>query len=129
MPEVVKRGHYFATWYITGPQCLLLMLDLQPERIADPFVTAITVCPMYGQPEDAVVRAAVLAGTDEANAEFSTSWHPLEVRYSYSGYDNKQCRLIGWAAYNIVKELAHRGPDGFVVIPAEPGSTPDLGRR
>lgn len=126
MPGVVKRGHYFATQYITGPQCLLLMLDLHPERIADPFVTAINVCPIYGQPEDAVVRAAVLAGTDEANTELGASWHPLEIRYSYSGYDNKQCRLMHWAAYNIVKELAQRGPDGIDVVPVEttPASDP-----
>jgi hypothetical protein len=114
----VKRGHYFVTQYITGPQSLLLMLDLQPERIADPFVTPLNVCPIYGQPEDIIVRAAVLAGTDEANAEFGTNWHPLEIRYSYSGYDNKRCGLMHWAAYNIVKELAQRGPEGVEVVPA-----------
>jgi hypothetical protein len=70
MPGVVKRGHYFVTQYITGPQCQQLTLDFQTERIADPFVTAFSVCPIYSQPEDAVVRAAVLEGTDEANAEF-----------------------------------------------------------
>jgi hypothetical protein len=117
MPRVVKRGQYFVTQYITGPQCLLLMLELQPDRIADPLVTAINVCPIYGQPEDAVVRAAVLAGTDEANTEFGTSWYPLEIRYSYSGYDNKQCQIMGWAAYSIVKELAQRGPGGIEVVP------------
>jgi hypothetical protein len=122
MPGVVKRGHYFVTRYITGPQCLLLMLDLQPERIDDPFVTAFNVCPVYGHPKDAVVRSAVLAGTDEANAEFSTSWHPLEIRYSYSGYDNQRCGLMNWAAYNIVKELAQRGLEGIEVIPTEPGN-------
>lgn len=127
MPRVMKRGPYFVTQYITGPQCLLLMLDLQSERIVDPFVTAVNVCPIYGQPEEAVVRAAVLAGTDEANAEFGTTWHPLEVRYSYSGYDNKQCRLIHWGAYNIVKELAQRGPEGIEVVPDEPGSASDRG--
>ena len=57
--------------------------------------------------EDAsVVRAAVLSGTDRANAEFSTSWHPLEIRFSYSGYDNERCSLAGSAAYNIVRALA-----------------------
>jgi hypothetical protein len=116
MPGTWKRNHYFVTQFITGPQCLLLMLDLQPERIADPFVTALNVCPIYGQPEDAVVRAAVLAGTDEANAEFGTNWHPLEIRYSYSGYDNNNCRLMGRAAYHIVKELAERRPDGIEVL-------------
>jgi hypothetical protein len=98
MAGVVRRGHYFVTQLITGPQCLLLMLDLQCERIVDPFVTALNTCPIYGRPEDNTVRTAVLAGTDEANAEFGTNWHPLEIRYSYSGYDNKQCRLMGRAA-------------------------------
>jgi hypothetical protein len=48
MPRVVKRGHYFVTQYITGPQCLQLTLDLQTERFGDPFVTAFNVCPIYG---------------------------------------------------------------------------------
>jgi hypothetical protein len=126
VPGVSRRGEYLVTQYITGPQCLLLMLDVQPERIADPFVTALQVCPIYGQPADDVVRAAVLAGTDRANAEFGTSWHPLEVRYSYSGYDNARCHLMDWAGYNIVKALA----EGTVVGPeqdAEPGAAADGG--
>jgi hypothetical protein len=49
------------------------MIDLQHERIADPFVTALNACPIYGRPDDAVVRAAVLRGTDEANAKFGSS--------------------------------------------------------
>jgi hypothetical protein len=84
MPGVVKQGNFFVTQYVTGPQFLRLMLDLQPERIPDPFVTATQVCAIYGRPEDAVVRDAVLRGNDEANAEFGTRWHPLEIRYFYS---------------------------------------------
>jgi hypothetical protein len=103
---VSRQGQYLVTRITTGPQDLLLMLDLADERIADPFVTALAVCPTYGRPADEVVRAAVLRGTDEANAEFGASWHPLEIRFSYSGYDNAECRLAGWAAYNIVKALA-----------------------
>jgi hypothetical protein len=115
--SVVKQGHYFLTQIITGPQCLRLMLDLQAERIADPFVTAMSVCHVYGQPQDNTVRTAVLRGTDEANAERGTNWHPLEIRYSYSGYDNQNCRLMGHAAYNIVKELAERGEEQIEAIP------------
>src|SRR5262245_291629 len=118
MERVVRREHYFVTQYFTGPQCLTLMLDLQSERVADPFVTAFNVCPIYGQPEDATVRAAVLAGTDEANAEFGTSWHPLEIKYSYSGHDNKRCGLMSRAAYDTVKELTERGVDAIKVISA-----------
>ena len=120
MGRVVRRGHYFATQYITGPQYLSLMLDLQSERIADPFVTAFHVCPINGQPDEATVRSAVLKGTDEANAEFGTNWHPLEIKYSYSGNDNKRCSLMSWAAYSTVKELAERGPDAIKVVIAEP---------
>lgn len=106
MNQVSRRGHYLINQIITGPQCLLLMLDLVTERIDDPFVTATNVCPIYGQPTDDVVRAAVLSGTDRANAEFGTNWHPLEIRYSYSGYDNKHCTIMGRAGYNIVAALA-----------------------
>lgn len=125
MERVVRRGHYFVTQYTTGPQCLLLMLDLQSERIADPFVNALNICPIYGQPEEATVRSAVLNGTDEANAEFGTNWHPFEIKYSYSGYDNKTCRLMCQAAYDTVKELVERGPDAIEVIAAEPDASPD----
>ena len=104
--SVGRNGHYFAARITTGPQDLLLQLDLTDERIADPFVSAIDVCRIYGRPTDEVVRAAVLSGTDRANAEFSTSWHPLEIRFSYSGYDNERCSLAGSAAYNIVRALA-----------------------
>ena len=108
MNKVWRRGHYLVNQIITGPQCLLLMLDMQAERIDDPLVSAIDVCAMYGRPDDAVVRAAVLKGTDEANAEFRTNWHPLEIRFSYSGYDNQKCQLAGQAGYNIVTGSAGR---------------------
>jgi hypothetical protein len=128
MPGVSRLGEYLVTQHITGPQCLLLMLDMQPERIADPPVTALEVCPIYGQPSDAVVRAAVLAGTDRANAEFGTSWHPLEIRYSYSGYDNARCQLMDWAGYNIVKALAEGTVTGPEQRSAEPDIVPDQSR-
>jgi hypothetical protein len=113
--SVGRNGHYFATRITTGPQDLLLMLDLSDERIPDPFVSAIDICPMYGRPTDEVVRNAVLAGTDRANAEFGTSWHPLEIRFSYSGWNNEQCSIAGWAAYNIVRAVVQ----GTVAGPEE----------
>ena len=106
MPGVTRRGEYLVTQYITGPQCLLLMLDVQPERVADPDVTTLDVCPLYGPTAAEVVRAAVLAGTDRANAEFGTSWHPLDIRYSYSGWDTEYCHLADWAGYDIVRAVA-----------------------
>ena len=36
MSNRFRRGHYSGTKYVTGPQILLLMLDLQDERIEDP---------------------------------------------------------------------------------------------
>jgi hypothetical protein len=119
MDKVWRRGTYFVHHITTGPQDLLLMLDMQTERIDDPYVSAIDVCPIYGRPTDAPVRAAVLKGTDEANAEFGTSWHPLEIRFRYSGYDNERCRLAGWAGYNIVKALAELGLAGIEHIHAD----------
>ncbi|QEL14638.1 hypothetical protein [Limnoglobus roseus] len=106
MDSVGRNGHYFVTRITTGPQDLLLLLDLADERIADPFVSAIEVCPVYGRPTDEAMRAAVLAGTDRANGECGTSLHPLEVRFSYSGYDRERCSLAGAAAYNIVRAIA-----------------------
>lgn len=106
MPSVWQQGDYFGTRYITGPQILLLLLDLQPERIADPDVTALDACPIYGPTPDEAVRAAVLDGTDRANAQFGTNLHPFDIRYSYSGWDTERCALASWAAYNIVQAVA-----------------------
>ncbi|WP_157469822.1 hypothetical protein [Gemmata sp. SH-PL17] len=82
------------------------MLDLVDERLTDPYVTAIDVCSVYGCPTEEVVRAAVLAGTDRANAEFGTNLHPLEIRFSYSGWNNERCSIAGAAAYEIVRAIA-----------------------
>lgn len=116
MAGVVRRGQYYVTRYTTGPQDLLLMLDMEIERINDPFVVALSVCPINGQPEDSTVRAAVLRGADEANEMLGTSWYPLEIKYWYSGYDNARCSLMSCAAFDVVKALAERGPDGIEVV-------------
>lgn len=126
---VSRQGHYLITRLTTGPQDLLLMLDLADERIADPFVTIIAPSQLYRQPDDAVVRAAVLAGTDRANAECRSSWHPLEIRYWYCGYDREHCSLFGRAAHEIVSQLHRCGLEGIEVIPeprhTEPGAASD----
>ncbi len=129
MAVVYRSRHHFVTQYITGPQSLLLRLDLQLERIDDPFVTALNVCQLYGNPLDEVVRTAVLRGTDEANAEFGTHWHPLEIQYSYSGYDTEHCKIMGSAAYNVVKEIAAHGVEGIQVIEVEQGPTKCIGHH
>jgi hypothetical protein len=112
MSIVFRRGHYFGAEYLTGPQILLLLLDLQDERIEDPYVAAMDEDRLYGNPEAGRVREAVLAGTDEANSDHGTSWHPLEVRYSYSSWD-RSCNLMRWAAKAIVERLATQGPEPF----------------
>lgn len=119
---VSRQGQYLVTQITTGPQDLLLMLDLADERIADPFVTCIAPSLLYRQPDDEVVRAAVLAGTDRANAECGSSWHPLEIRYWYCGYDRERCWLFGRAAHEIVSQLHHRGLAEIEVVP-EPRPT------
>jgi hypothetical protein len=118
MPEVYRRGTYFVIGYVTGPRWLTLMLDLQSERIADPYVTPIEQDGqrLYPAPTDEVVRAAVLRGTDRANKEFGTVWHPLEIRYRYSGWDYERCGLMESGAYEIVAVLSKRGPDGVKSI-------------
>jgi hypothetical protein len=111
MAFVYRSGHHLVTQYTTGPQTLLLRLDLQRQRIGEPVVTALRVCRIYGNVLYEVVRAAAVRGADEANADFGTHWHPLEIQYSYSGYDTKHCKIMEQAAYNIVKEIAECGVD------------------
>jgi len=120
MANVAKIGHYLTTRSTTGPQDLILLLDLEPEWVADPFVTAFSES-KYGRPDDDTVRSAVLAGTARANAEFGTNWHPFEIRYSYSGYDLEQCGLMRQAACEIVKELVIRGLEGITIVPVPSG--------
>ena len=131
MPGVSRQGQYLVTRFTTGPQDLLLMLDLADERIADPFVTIIAPSQLYHQPDDAVVRGAVLAGTDRANAECGSSWHPLEIRYWYCGYDREHCSLFGRAAHEIVSQLHRHGLASIEVVPeqrhAKPGVAADGG--
>jgi hypothetical protein len=112
MSNLFRCEQYFGALYITGPQILYLLLDLQPERIADPIVTPINVDHLYGNPTDEAVRAAVIAGCAEANAEHGTNRWPLEIRYSYSSYD-PDCHLMRWAALAIVEQFAEKGPDSF----------------
>lgn len=106
MPGVWRQGDYLGTRYVTGPQMLTLLVALADERVPDPDVTALDVCPLYGPTAPEVIRAAVLAGTDQANAEFGTSLHPLAIRYSYSGWNTERCNLATWGAYNIVRAVA-----------------------
>jgi len=124
MAGVSRQGQYLVTRVTTGPQDLRLMLDLAEERIADPFVTCIAPSLLYRQPDDEVVRTAVLAGTDRANAECSSSWHPLEIRYWYCGYDREYCSLFGRAAHEIVCQLHRRGLAGIEVIPEQRQAEP-----
>jgi hypothetical protein len=102
----LSEGCYTAR-VVTGPQDLWRRLALADERIADPDVTVADVCPVYGRPAAEVVRAAVLAGTDRANAEFGTSLHPLEIRFAYSGWNNERCGIAEAAAYEIVRAVAN----------------------
>jgi len=114
MSNLFRHEHYFGAMYITGPQSLYLLLDLQPERIADPTVTPIREDRLYGNPSDDAVRAAVVAGCEAANKESGTDLWPLEIRYTYSGSD-RECHLMRWAAQAIVERLATDGPDSFPV--------------
>ena len=112
MSNLFRCEHYFGALYITGPQYLYLLLDLQQERIADPIVTPINVDQVYGNPIDEAVRAAVIAGCEEGNAAHGTNLWPLEIRYSFSSY-NRECNLMRWAARAIVEQLAEKGLDSF----------------
>jgi hypothetical protein len=107
-----KRQHYYGAQYITGPQYLVLLLDLQNERIDDPYVVALGEDGLYETFPEENVRSAVLEGTDAANRQCNTNIHPLEIRYFFSSYD-KTCRLMRGAAKAIVEELARKGPENF----------------
>jgi hypothetical protein len=49
-----------------------------------------------------------LEGTDEANSEFGTSYHPWLARYAVDDY-NDDCFLLRRAAYCIVARIAQVG--------------------
>jgi hypothetical protein len=107
-----KRDGLYGVQIITGPRSVLLRLELLDERTEDFEVAAYTTEGPYRDPTPDVVRARVLEGTDEANREFGTSFHPWLARYSIEDYSDESF-LLRRAAYSIVARLARLGESGY----------------
>ena len=112
MPSFSKRDSLYGVQITTGPRSVLLRLQLLDERIEDFEVAAYTTEGLYRDPPPDVVRTRVLEGTDEANGEFGTSYHPWLARYAVEDY-NDDCFLLRRAAYCIVARLAQAGENGY----------------
>ena len=112
MASFFRRAGCFGVLYVTGPQYLRLLLDLGSERVEAPAVIELQQANLYASPNDAAVRAAVLAGADEGNRACGSSLHPLEIRYAVSSGD-RSCGLMRCAARAIVERMAKVGPGGF----------------
>jgi hypothetical protein len=107
-----KRDGLYGVQIITGPRSVLLRLELLDERIDDFEVAAYTTGGLYRDPPPDVVRTRVLEGTDDANREFATSFHPWLARYAVEDYGD-ECFLLRRAAYSIVARLAEVGESGY----------------
>lgn len=112
MPSFARRDGLYGVRIITGPRSVLLRLGLLEERIEDFGVAAYTAGGPPRDPTPDVVRTRVLEGTDEANSEFGTSYHPRLARYAIEDY-NGECYLLRRAAYCIVARLAQAGESGY----------------
>jgi hypothetical protein len=112
MPSFSKRDGLYGVQIITGPRSVLLRLELLDERIDDFEVAAYTTEGLHRDPTPDVVRSRVFEGTDEANSEFGTSYHPRLARYAVEDY-NDECFLLRMAAYCIVARLAQVGESGY----------------
>lgn len=112
MSSFSKRDGLYGVRITTGPRSVLLRLELLDERIEDFGVAAYATEGLYRDPTPDVVRVRVLGGTDEANHEFGTSFHPWLARYSIEDYSD-ECFLLRRAAYSIVARLAQFGESGY----------------
>ena len=75
-------------------------------------VAALATDGLYRDPPPEVVRARVLEGTDEANRELRTAFHPWLARYAVEDF-NERCVILRRAAFAIVQRLAERGEVGY----------------
>jgi hypothetical protein len=112
MPSFGKRDGLYGVQIFTGPRSVLLRLELREERIEDFELAAYTTEELYGDPSPDVVRTRVLEGTDEANREFGTSYHPRLARYAVEDF-NDECFILRRAAYCIVARLAKVGERAY----------------
>lgn len=112
MPSFSRGEGRYRVSIITGPQSVWLELELLDERIEDFEVTARYTGGLHRDPPPDIVRARVQEGTDEANREFGTSFHPWLARYAVDAY-SEECFILRRAAYAIVTRLAQRGDDGY----------------
>ena len=112
MARYAKLDGFYGVTIITGPRSVHLKLDLRGDRTSVPEVVPLSTEFPYRNPDAATVRARVLEGTDEANKEFGTSYHPWVVRYAVEDF-NEHCCLLRRAAQYIVQRLAEKGESGY----------------
>jgi hypothetical protein len=112
MPAFHKKEDLYGVQIITGPQSVLLRLRLGSERVADFDAAAYSTEGLYRNVPEATGRARVLEGTDAANREHGTSFHPLWARYTVEAF-NDECAILCLAAFAIVERLATCGDEGY----------------
>jgi hypothetical protein len=103
-----NKGNRYSIQIVTGPRSVLLSLVVQSERTEAPVVEWIADRYPYRSPEEDVIRRAVLEGTDAANAENHTNFHPAEIVCAVESWDDGSA-LIRRAAHAIVERLALQG--------------------
>ncbi len=112
MSSFRKQDGLYGVQIITGPRSVLLHLELLDERIEDFEVAALSTDGLYRSPDEVTVRARILEGTDEANRQFGTSFHPWLARYAVEDYSD-ECYMLRRAAFAVVERLAQRREDGY----------------
>jgi hypothetical protein len=112
MPRFRRSDGRYRVSIITGPQSALLELELFAERIEAFAVEDLPSGRLDRDLSPEVVRARVLEGTDAANREFGTTFHPWLARYVVESY-SEECSILRRAAHAIVERLARHGDDGY----------------
>src|SRR4051812_23742510 len=112
MASYFKRNGQYGVQMITGPRLIILLLELLPERIDDPEVHAISTEYPYRNPDVATVQTRVLEGTDAANQEHGTAFHPWSIKFAVEDFSDA-CNLLRHAAHSIVDRLADQGENGY----------------
>jgi hypothetical protein len=111
MPVFVFQNGKFAAQFITGPSSIFLRLEFSEHRIDLPAITLLQSDFRYGNPDECSARESLIAGTDDANIECGTNFHPKSAEYIAD--NDRNGLLLRIAASAIVKRLAERGEAAF----------------
>jgi hypothetical protein len=106
-----RKGQYRTVSLFAARSSITLWLIVSERRAEAPRVVQGPFSDAYSLGEQEV-RAVVMAGMAEANAEYGTLLFPTEIKVTSEGGND----LLQRAAFLVVERLATRGDAGFELL-------------